>query len=219
MGYFDVRSDNKGFSLIELIVIMGIMAVAVGMMGLSMSLLTGSEAKQACEKINAQLDEAKTGSMSRYEEDLNIVFVPQSMTNKESGGYDWADREGYYAVKQMSTVAKDTTSGSPTFGLPVEVPFNVEHRYLCNGNVEMTLNYNGGNAVLDSTNGAGFLFDRATGLYRGLKTGCTFTGSGTVTAGSTLSGVQPRSMEFKSGLKTYKITFVEETGKHFIDRD
>lgn len=219
MANYNLKSDNKGFSLIELIVIMAIMTVAVGMMGLSVSLLTGSAAKQACEKINAQLNEAKTGSMTRYEEDLNIVFVPKNMTVKESGAYEWADREGYYAVKQMSTVTKDTTSGSPTYGMPLEVPFNIEHRYICDGNVEMTLNYDSSSEVLDTSNGVGFLFDRATGLYKGIKTGCTFTGSGSVTAGTTLSGAQPKSMEFKSGLKTYKITFVEETGKHYIDRD
>ena len=123
--------DNNGFSLIELIVIIAIMVIMVGMGGLAMSLLTGSDAKQAAEKIGSQLDEAKTGAMSRYDEDLNIIYVDNP------DDYDWADKQGFYAVKQIMTMGK---SGAE----PIEVPLGNEHRYLCNSRVSMQLNYEGG---------------------------------------------------------------------------
>ncbi len=206
-------SDNRGFSLIELVVIIAIMVVAVGMGSLAMSLLIGSEAKQACEKINAQLNEAKTGSMSRYDEDLNIVYVDDPSL------YDWADKEGYYAVKQMSTLGMSTSSGA-SYKMPIEVPLTVEHRYLCNKRVSMILTIDGGGTYEvnpTSTDGIGFDFDRATGLYKNVRTGCSVTGSGTV-ASANVYGTSPTSLEMKSGLRSYKINFVKDTGKHSIEK-
>lgn len=213
MKRFVVRTNNSGFSLIELIVIMAIMAVMVGVGSLSMSLLTGSEARQAVEKINAQLNEAKTGSMSRYDEDLNIVYV----TNPDD--FDWADKEGYYVVKQMTTLAMTTTSGA-SYKMPTSVPLAVEHRYICNNRVTMRLTMDGG-ATYDvnptGTDGVGFDFDRATGLYKDVRTGCMVTGSGVGTLSSTDTyNVSPASLEMTSGLRSYTINFVKDTGKHTI---
>ncbi len=200
--------NNKGFSLIELIVIVAIMAMMVGMGSLAISLLTGSDAKQACQKIGSQLDEAKTGSMSRYDEDLNIIYV----SNPDD--YVWADKKGYYAVKQITTMGKSGNS-------PVEVPLGNEHRYLCNDRVSMTLYCEGGasypmNAA--STSGFGFAFNRADGLYKGVKVGCTVTGSGTAEpVSSSLVNIQPERLVITSGLKTYTIRFHKDTGKHTIE--
>ncbi len=201
--------NNKGFSLVELIVIIAIMAILVGMGSLALSLLTGSEAKQAAEKIGAQLNEVKTGAMSRYSEDLNIVYVADPTM------YDWADRAGYYAVKQMTTLG---ATGSGAF-MPTEVSLGAEHRYLCNARVSMQLTTASGGGtytISPATDGVGFTFDRATGLYSGIRTGCTITPSGTI-AGSTLD-VQPQELDITSGVRTYKIVFISDTGKHRIER-
>lgn len=204
--------NNRGFSLIELVVVVAIMALMVGMGSLAVSLLIGSEAKQAAEKIGAQLNEVKTGSMSRYSEDLNIVYVPDASL------YDWADREGYYAVKQMTTLG---ATGSGTY-MPTEVALGAEHRYLCNSRVKMTLTTTsgGGSYDIDSTTaGIGFTFDRATGLYDNVKTNCVLTGSGAIDEPNVvLVSAQPQTLDITSGLKTYHITFINDTGKHKIEQ-
>jgi type II secretory pathway pseudopilin PulG len=200
--------DNNGFSLIELIVIIAIMVIMVGMGGLAMSLLTGSDAKQAAEKIGSQLDEAKTGAMSRYDEDLNIIYVDNP------DDYDWADKQGFYAVKQITTMGK---SGAE----PIEVPLGNEHRYLCNSRVSMQLNYEGGsyNLAAGTGGGFGFAFNRADGLYKGVKTGCSISGSGqSAPVSSTTVDAQPESLAITSGLRTYTIRFHKDTGKHTIEK-
>ena len=199
--------NNKGFSLIELIVILAIMAIMVGMGSLAMSLLTGSEARQACDKISAQLNEAKTGSMSRYDEDLNIVYV------SDPSVYDWADKEGYYVVKQLYSCTKDATTK-----LPTTLYLGAEHRYICNDRVNMVLNYDGGSYTVNPSDGSGIgiTFDRSTGLFKDIRTGCGLDSSGYVTF--TTVDAQPESLELTSGLRSYKIVFISETGKHTVER-
>lgn len=201
-----IKQNNKGYSLIELIVIVAIIALMVGMGSLAVSLLTGSDAKQACEKISAQLNEAKTGSMSRYDEDLNIVFV------SDPSLYEWADKPGYYAVKQMWTLGS-TTSGGHT--MPDMVPSGQEHRYICKSSVNMTLTYDGGS--VSGTEGFGFRFDRSKGLFKGVKTDCSI-GSDNSSVNGTDVDKQPSTLTMTSGLKTYTIKFYPATGKHEIQR-
>ncbi len=202
-------ANNSGFSLIELIVIIAIMTVMIGISSLSVSLLVGSEARQAADKIGAQLNEVKTGAMSRYSEDLNIVYVDDPSL------YDWADKEGYYAVKQMTTLG---ATGSGSY-MPTDVALGAEHRYLCNNRVDMVLYTDSGASsyLLSPASGVGFTFDRATGLYSGVKTGCTLTTSGSVACTDSGAGSQPDSLEITSGIRTYKIVFFSETGKHRIE--
>lgn len=202
--------NNKGFSLVELIVIMAIMVVAIGMASLSVSILTGSEAKQACEKISAQLNEVKTGSMARMDEDFNVVYVADPDTTDTV----WADKAGYYVVKQMYTFEKDDTSAKGY----KSVCSGVEHRYLCNDRVTMTFAYDGGTEdEIPSGKGIGILFDRATGLYKGVKVNCVLESDGSING--TEVDKQPVSLTMKSGLKSYRIDFISETGKHQIVKE
>ena len=201
-----VKENNRGYSLIELIVIVAIIALMVGMGSLAVSLLTGSDAKQACEKISAQLNEAKTGSMSRYDEDLNIVLVSDPTL------YDWADKPGYYAVKQMWTLGANTGSG---YAMPEMVPSGQEHRYICKASVNMELTYEGGS--VNGPDGFGFRFDRSKGLFKGVKTNCSIASDNSSVSGSDVDK-QPDTLTMTSGLKTYTIKFYPATGKHEIQR-
>ena len=57
-----MKNKNQGFSLVELIVVIGIMAVMIGIVGFSLSFLFSTEAKQAVQKVSGQLNETKTGA-------------------------------------------------------------------------------------------------------------------------------------------------------------
>lgn len=208
------RIDNNGFSLIELIVVIAIMTIVVGMSSMSIAILTGSDAKQACEKISSHLNEAKTGSMTRQSEDINIVFV------SDPDSYEWADKEGYYAIKQMFTFEKNSSFNGTTDRNPVTpVSLGQEHRYLCNSRVDMVFEYGDDTYSILPQNGKGIRieFDRATGLYKGVNVDCTLNADGTVTTGgASLVEKQPKTLKFSSGFKSYTIEFIEETGKHRI---
>jgi len=211
MNECGLKNNNKGFSLIELIVVVAIMSLMIGIISLSMSLLFGAEAKSGIQKLSAQLDEVKTGSMSRYTEDLTFIYVADPTS------YDWADKEGYYVVKQLKTMKKDTTTG-----MPGEVGLGVEHRYICKDNVTVTFNYDDGTGTIatypvaaDGATSFTIRYDRTTGLYDDVTVGATLMTDGTIDSSvASIDGSTPSSITMINGAKTYEIDFIKETGKH-----
>lgn len=165
--------NNKGYSLIELIVVIAIMAVATGTAILSLSLLTDSESKKACTKIEAQLDEVKTGSMSRSDETLTVIYMNKGELNAQgnftNSGENYSD--GMYVVKRVWTLdagTKKTESGVSGFIVTEssKKELNSESRLIAGKKVKVTLKYEGGECTVDNSNGNYFTikYDRATGL-------------------------------------------------------
>lgn len=220
MGGSKMKTNNKGFSLIELVVVVAIMALMVGVMSLSMSLLFGTEAHSAAEKISAQLSEVKTGSMSRYSEDVTVTYV------SDPSVYDWADKEGYYVIKQMKTLVMDPTgksnpSDATLVGSPKETALGMEHRYICNDKVSMVFTYNDGSddvdvdILADGATGFTIEYDRSTGLFKNIAYNSTVQADGSA-SGTLVTGGYPVTLEVKSGVKTYYIDFIKETGKQTV---
>lgn len=56
---------NKGFSYIELIVVIGIMAVMVGMASLSISIISRNNVTKAAEKLESAVNQARTTTMAK----------------------------------------------------------------------------------------------------------------------------------------------------------
>lgn len=211
MKMFEGKSNNKGFSLIELVVIIAIMALGVGVVSLSVSLVTGAQARKAFEKMESQLDETKTGAMSRFDETLTITYKSKDTAIDVTGsGTGKQDQDGFYAVKELMTLAAkpDDTDATKLFAKPVVL--GSEQVFLSDDRVEMTIYFKDASGAEESyliENGGSvvFSFERATGLYKDIQI--------TKADGSTNSG-QPVAFEAKSGLRTYRMEFVPETGKH-----
>lgn len=59
-----MKLNKKGYSLVELVIVVAIMAVVASMMIFGAGALTGYKAKQAAEKLVSYMDDAKTNSMA-----------------------------------------------------------------------------------------------------------------------------------------------------------
>ena len=213
MKMFEGKSNNKGFSLIELVVIIAIMALGVGVVSLSVSLVTGAQARKAFEKMESQLDETKTGAMSRFDETLTITYKSKDTAIDVTGsGTGEQDQDGFYAVKKLMTLAAEPDATDATKLTPKSVVLGSEQVFLSDDRVEMTIFYKDGSGAEQSYllandgNKLVFSFERATGLYKDVQ---VLDASDNVV----YSG-QPVAFEAKSGLKTYRMEFVPETGKH-----
>lgn len=183
--------NDSGFSLVELIVVIAIMAVLLGMISISLSVLFGSEAKQAYYKMNAELNDAKTSSMSRFDETLTLLY----MTKNEAAGID---TDGYYCKIAVYTIDKDAADLKKVIG--------EEYRRIGSKKVEINAYVDGSPTpiALSTASTLDIVYDRSTGALKKAN----LDGSEHVL----------NALEFHSGLRSYKIVFVQTTGKHYLEK-
>ena len=67
--------NNRGFSLIEMIAVVAIITIMAVAGGIGVGMLVGAQAKEVATKLDAQLDDVKTGAMSRAGEVMIIEFL------------------------------------------------------------------------------------------------------------------------------------------------
>ena len=68
-------NNNKGFSLIEVLVVIAIMSVMTGLAALSISLVHNANVNDACNKIESALSSARVTSMAKGQEAGKITFI------------------------------------------------------------------------------------------------------------------------------------------------
>lgn len=60
-----MRKDNRGFSLVELIIVMAIMAVLGGVMFMGVGMISGKPADKCAEKLKAVIQSSRVTTMGR----------------------------------------------------------------------------------------------------------------------------------------------------------
>lgn len=96
--------DNKGFSMVEIVVVIALMAVVVSIFAYSFSLVTGQDARQGANNISTVLDKAKNYSLTKSASSDAYVEI-----TKEAKGYFAT----YYAPE--SPVNAHATAGSADY--------------------------------------------------------------------------------------------------------
>lgn len=195
------KTDNRGLSLVELIVVMAIMMVLLGGGVVGLVLLTGAEAKQAAKKFDSELNDVKTGNLAKASEVLELTFFDDTKVDETKG----IDRPGYYVIKDSYTIM-NTAAGSD---IKVSLAgkdgsgnfLDREYSYLGNGRVEIQAVYSDGSTKDPTTDVIDIEFSRKDGSLQGDAEELSY-------------------ITFKSGSKTYAITFEKVTGTHkFVDED
>lgn len=185
----DVKKNNKGFSLVELIVVIAIMAVLIGITVLSLSLLLGTQARECAQKVSSQLNQTKTGCMSRFDEKMKLSYCAK--------GSDAAiTSDGYYTINSVYTINDEAES----------VPLGQKDiKRMGNARVKIVIGLSDGTSLeLGKDNSVIISFDRATGAMD------------PIVINDEQKTVYPQKITFSSGLRTYTITITAKTGKHTL---
>lgn len=184
-----MKQDNRGLSLVELIVVIAIMAVMIGIGILSISLLFGTQARGCVQNVSTMLGETKTGCLSRFDETMTLSY--------RTKGTDKAiTSDGYYAENYVYTINKDATS------IPVG---GSEIRRMGSKKVIITVYLSdGSNFELGTSRSVTISYNRSTGAFD------------PVIVDGTQTDDYIEKITFASGARTYTITMVQETGKHTV---
>lgn len=221
--------NNRGLSLIELIVVIAMLAILVGIVGVSLNYLNGPEASRAVSSMDAELNEAKTGAMSRDSEYiiLRYITLPNRADYGTEADYNLVKQqytdsgitsEGFYAEKHISTIRNEEDK---------TLDFDsVEYTMIASKKV--TIKYNASRAdaddgteiLKDGSNAIRIEFDRSTGRLKKLRVGSLSADSRSgylkVDSSAWSEPGDISNLTFKCGLRQGAIEFIPLTGKHFI---
>lgn len=186
-----MRKDNKGFSMVELMIVIALMAVVGGVLVYSFSMVTGQQARQCASNLSTALDKAKNYSLTKSASSDAYVEIAR----ETNGGYIAT----YYAP--VSPINDSAVPGSSDY-------VQLEQESLGKRAVEVTCYMEGGTSFqITETNHLRVYYDRVSGAF---KEAVAVSGASETTAFCS-------KIVITRG-RTYEITFVNATGKHLLDR-
>lgn len=77
------REDNRGMSLVELIIVMAIMAVIVGMTGYGLGLISNKPVDECAKRLEMALNRNRTTVMGKKDAWLELYMVDGRITMRE----------------------------------------------------------------------------------------------------------------------------------------
>ena len=181
-----MKQDSRGFTLIELIVVIAILSVMTAVISISTSVLPATRAKSCASAINTTLDRARVGSLTHAQ--VSYMTISQN----SSGSYEIV----CYDNKPADNV---TYSGGT----------EISRRTISGGGVSVS--YKDGSNTLSIVNNVTNSAAQVNLLTISFtRSGALAGGIATDTSGSCLITVT------SSGGRSYTITVVGATGNHEI---
>lgn len=183
------NNKNSGFSLVELIIVIAIMAIVVTVAGLSVGTLTGRRVRKCADEIVSTIERARVLTLGKEQNNVECVI-----------SYDSTDKEYHAMVYQVingtPTEVSDRVVGRDP--IQVQVYFDDDtHAYSLTG-------LKGALPYASSTQGLHLVFNRASGAFE----------AGTCEAGGTKKNFCKRIVVSNSdGTRRIEITTVGRTGK------
>lgn len=136
-----LNNDNRGFSLVELIIVIAILSVMAGVVGYGFSMSNGKPAEECARKLTAVISNARTDTIGKYK---NVITVCRK------DGKLMVTEEILVRIEDDGTRVR--TSRSSTVGMD-----SVELAYKIGA---------GGYQVLDDTDAVQLRFDAGSGAVK-----------------------------------------------------
>ena len=183
------NNKNSGFSLVELIIVIAIMAIVVTVAGLSVGTLTGRRVRKCADEIVSTIERARVLTLGKEQNNVECVI-----------SYDSTDKEYHAMVYQVingtPTEVSDRVVGRDP--IQVQVYFDDDTHAYSLTELKGALPY------ASSTQGLHLVFNRASGAFE----------AGTCEAGGTKKNFCKRIVVSNSdGTRRIENTTVGRTGK------
>lgn len=199
--------DKRGFSLVELIIAMAVMAILAGSALGAFGYINTGKTKKASAKLNSRLTYIQTETMAKegrsylylYKKPDGVYYV---VSNKDAAG-----NVGDTGLTDSSDLTALTSDGSKICDSSVTVAASS-----VSGNTVKLVELNTASAS-DEVDMIKIGYRKSTGAF---SDSCAYKGS---TLQTNASGAKYFYNEIKlSGKQHFSIKLVEKTGKHYVDR-
>lgn len=190
--------DNRGISLVELIVVIAIMAVMVGVTSLGLGMMFSRDANYVAVRIDDALSEARTLSMSKEGTFTCVIDIDPS-----DGGKNAKHKAMIY-----QTIGPDKDHATTT--LVKEIALNKS----------TSIAITGGAGLPAVGEDVAFVFSKSKGnVTKAGAGGGTDVVNNIVYNGTEASGVYEITVtSTKNSSKIRKVTLVATTGRHYTDK-
>lgn len=168
------KSNNQGFSLVELVIVMAIMAVVVTTVGLSISLVSGRKVKKCADEIVSTIERTRVLSLGKDQGQVEFI-----LSQDASGDY-------HVRIYQGSNASDDPILDRVVGKDPIEVKVRFSdgtEEVLGNilGNSPHAIHASGEKGLRLIFNRASGAFEKGTNVAGDVKTYCdkiVVTGNG-----------------------------------------
>lgn len=152
-----IRQNNKGYSLVEIIIVVAIMAIMVSVVSYGLSFASGRAADECARKLTSSLQHARTATMGKYKTTITI--------RKDANGI-WADETVTTADAATGGAGTATTTTTKIGDAKVDISFSETGDV---ASTPVTFEFNRGSGALTT------YADRAAVSFTVSKAGKTYT--------------------------------------------
>lgn len=193
--------NNKGFSLVELIIVVAIMTILLGMVFYSFSLMVGQYARECANNTSAVLDKEKNYALAKS---ATVDCYVEIIYRENDGYYARYYVPGSAITKTVWVLDEEQKLGKQK----VSMEFTLE-----NAGAGTT-----DNVTLDADTSVKIVFNRSSGAFKGAVVADGSEGdAGSLPDMLTLGSKQCTKITITQG-RTYEITLYPSTGKHVLSR-
>lgn len=118
------KNDNRGMSLIEIIITVAIMSTILGAAGFGISLISGRPAEACVQKLVSSIQHARTATMGKNKTGISIYMDAEGRIVAEETSERLIDNDGTISVEEKERIVGDkgvTVSCSMTDGSSVQI--------------------------------------------------------------------------------------------------
>lgn len=116
-----LNKDSRGFSLVEIIVVIAIMSIMAGVVGYGFSLTNGKPAEECAKKLSAAISHGRTVTMGKYrntitvrkEDDGRLTVTEDTLVKVEDDGTEvkLPQRKSVVGIKGVTVEYKTSSAG------------------------------------------------------------------------------------------------------------
>jgi prepilin-type N-terminal cleavage/methylation domain-containing protein len=140
-----IRTDNRGFSLVELVIVIAILAIVAGGVGISISTISNKKVTKCASEIASSIERTRVLTLGKAQNDVECII-----------SYDSSDSSYYAVITQGgSEVQRQKVGESP---IDVKVYFDGSSTGVSLGSIT-------GQSPASTSTGLHIMFNRSSGAF------------------------------------------------------